>query len=59
MPEKDVPVIRFTRKVAKTADSLRITIPKEITEALGIEQGEVMEIYAVDNNTIIVKRMKD
>ncbi len=59
MPEKDVPVIKFTRKVAKTADSLRITIPKEITDTLGIEQGEVMEIYAVDNNTIIVKRMKD
>ncbi|MGC9778300.1 MAG: AbrB/MazE/SpoVT family DNA-binding domain-containing protein [Candidatus Heimdallarchaeota archaeon] len=58
MSEKDIPVIKFSRKIGKVGDSIRITIPKEITDALVIEEGQIMEIYAVDNDTIIMKRMK-
>ena len=57
MVDKDVPVIKFTRKIGKVGDSIRITIPKEITDALTIEEGQFFEIYAVDNETIIMKRL--
>ena len=59
MTDKDVPVIKFTRKIGKVGDSIRITIPKEITDALTIEEGHYFEIYAVDNDTIVLKRVKD
>jgi len=42
--------------VGKIGDSLHITLPKEIVEALGIEQGDILEIYVKDYQTIIVKK---
>lgn len=59
MTNSERPAIRFTRKVVKNAGSLRLTIPKEIADALKIEEGQIMEIYAENSDTIIVKRMKD
>ena len=58
MPDKDVPVIKFTRKIGKVGDSIRITIPKEIIDALTIEEGQYFEIYAADRDTIIMKKIK-
>jgi len=57
MTEEDRPTIKFKRKIVENAGVTRITIPKEITNALKIEQGEFWEVYAQDNNTIIVKRI--
>ena len=57
MTDKEVPVIKFTRKIGKVGDSIRITIPKEITDTLVIEEGQYFEIYAVDKDTIMMKRM--
>ncbi|MGC9778757.1 MAG: AbrB/MazE/SpoVT family DNA-binding domain-containing protein [Candidatus Heimdallarchaeota archaeon] len=49
-------IIPFKRKVGKIGDSLHITLPKEIVEALDIKQGDIMEIYVKDYKTIIVKK---
>ena len=57
MTDKDVPVIKFTRKIGKVGDSIRITIPKEITDALTIEEGQYFEIYAIDKDTIVLRRV--
>lgn len=57
MSKENQPFIKFTRKIVRNANSLRITIPKEIADALGIEVGQTMEIYAEDNETIVVKKM--
>lgn len=59
MSYKEVPVIKFTRKIGKVGDSIRITIPKEIIDALTIEEGQYFEIYAVDKDTIMMKRKKE
>ena len=57
MSDKENPIIKFTRKVVRNAGSLRITIPKEIADALQIEEGHSMEIYAQDSETLIVKKV--
>ncbi len=58
MSEQKVPVIKFTRKIGKVGDSIRITIPKEITDSLIIEEGNYFEIYAIDSETIVMKKVK-
>ncbi|MGC9778226.1 MAG: hypothetical protein HZR80_03190 [Candidatus Heimdallarchaeota archaeon] len=57
MVEKIPPIIRFKRKIGKMGDSMRMTIPKEIIDTLTIEEGEVWEIYAKDDDTIIMERI--
>jgi len=59
MAEKGIPLIKFQRKIGKVGNSIRITIPKEITDALEIDEGQNFELYAVDVNTIIMKRIRD
>ncbi len=57
MAENDEAVlIYFKRKVGKIGDSLHITIPKEIVEALDIKQGDTLGIFAKDYKTIEVKK---
>jgi len=58
MPNEDSIVIYFNRKIGKTGESLYLTIPKELVEALKIEQGDEMELYAKDFETIIVRKKK-
>jgi AbrB family looped-hinge helix DNA binding protein len=52
--EMQVP-IPFKVKVVKIGNSLRITIPKPITEYLKISEGDVIELVVTDS-TIIVKK---
>ena len=58
MSNKEAPLIIFSRKIVKNAGSLRVTIPKEIADALSIEQGQEVEIYAEGLDTIIVRKKK-
>ncbi|MBN1327884.1 MAG: AbrB/MazE/SpoVT family DNA-binding domain-containing protein [Candidatus Heimdallarchaeota archaeon] len=54
---KDVPpIIEFPRKIRKIGDSIVITIPKEITVALGINEGDTWKIYAKDGKTIVITK---
>ncbi len=59
MTEQKVPVIKFTRKIGKVGDSIRITIPKEITDSLTIEEGQYFEIYAINSETIVMKKIRE
>ncbi len=59
MGEAKKPTIKFKRKIVGNTGVTRITIPKEITNALDIHLGEYWEVYAEDNDTIIVKRIKE
>ena len=54
--EDEAVPIYFKRKVGKIGESLHITIPKEIVEALDIKQGDTVEIFAKDYKTIEVKK---
>ena len=58
MTDKEGIIIYFSRKIGKTGESLYLTIPKELVDALKIEQGDEMELYAKDFDTIIVRKKK-
>lgn len=59
MSKAEKPNIKFKRKIVGNTGVTRITIPKEIIDALEIQLGEYWEIYAEDNETIIMKRIKE
>ena len=50
--------VKFKIKVAKIGNSLRITIPKEIAEAVDLKKGNVVEVYLDDDKIIICKTLK-
>ncbi|MBN1328571.1 MAG: AbrB/MazE/SpoVT family DNA-binding domain-containing protein [Candidatus Heimdallarchaeota archaeon] len=58
MPDKDGIVIYFNRKIGKVGDSLYVTIPKELVEALQLKQGDELELYAKDFETLIIQKKK-
>ncbi len=47
--------VKFKRKVFKSGDSYRITIPMLICQALGIKDRDFLEIW-LDNNHIIMQK---
>ena len=47
--------IPFKVKVVKIGNSLRMTIPKQITDYLGITEGATLEIIVTDS-TMTVKK---
>ena len=49
--------VKFTRKVFKSGDSLRITIPMDIVRTLEIKEKDVLEIW-LDDSQIIMKKSK-
>jgi len=48
--------VEFKIKVVKVGNSLRITIPKEIAEAIKLKVGDVVGI-SLDNSRIIVRKI--
>jgi putative addiction module antidote len=54
MPWNDLP-LTISVKVVKVGNSLRMTIPREVTTALGIKAGDMLEV-GLDDHSIIVKK---
>lgn len=48
--------VEFKIKVVKVGNSLRITIPKEIAEAIKLKVGDVVGI-SLDNSRIIIRKI--
>ena len=53
----NVPV-KFKIKVVQVGNSLKVTIPKEMVEHVGLEKGETIEMWADDGRIIIEKGSK-
>jgi len=47
--------LRIKVKVGKVGNSLRITIPKEVAEQLGIEKGDILLVGLTDSKILIEK----
>ena len=56
MRENVLPV-KFESSVMQVGNSLRITIPQEISKHLEIEKGDILEVW-VDNHTILLEKKK-
>jgi antitoxin component of MazEF toxin-antitoxin module len=48
--------ITLTVKVVKIGGSLRMTIPIEVTKALGINEGDFMQVDVVDSTMTAKKK---
>jgi len=48
-------VVKFKMKLQKIGASLRVTIPQPVAETLGLEAGDVLDLY-VDNSHIIIEK---
>ena len=44
------------RKALRFNSVLGLTLPKEFTNALGINRGDYLEVFLRDSKTIVVKR---
>ncbi len=44
------------RKIVQFNTILGLTLPKEYTNALGLERGDYAEVFLRDNKTIVIKR---
>ena len=51
----NVPV-KFKIKVVQVGNSLKVTIPKEMVEHVGLEKGDVVEMWADDGRIMIEKK---
>jgi AbrB family looped-hinge helix DNA binding protein len=49
--------IPFTVKVVKIGNSLRMTIPKQITDYLKIAEGDTLEIVVTDHTMTVKKKL--
>ena len=49
--------VEFKIKVVKVGNSLRITIPKEIAEALNLKVGDLVGV-SLDDDQIVVRKIK-
>jgi antitoxin component of MazEF toxin-antitoxin module len=47
--------VKFTLKAAQVGNSLKVTIPKELCEHVGLEKGDTVQMWA-DNNHIIIEK---
>jgi AbrB family looped-hinge helix DNA binding protein len=48
--------VKFKIKVVKIGNSLRVTIPKEIAEAVDLKKGNMVEVY-LDDDKIIIRKL--
>lgn len=47
--------VKFKIKVVQVGNSLKVTIPKEIVEHVGLEKGDTIEMWA-DNGHILIEK---
>jgi len=47
--------VEFKMKVGKIGNSLRVTIPKEIAETIGLKAGDLVNI-SLDNSGITIRK---
>jgi AbrB family looped-hinge helix DNA binding protein len=57
MRENMLPV-KFESSVMQVGNSLRITIPKEISKYLDIKKGDILELWTNNHNILIEKKKK-
>jgi putative addiction module antidote len=50
--------VKFKIKVGKVGNSLRVVIPREIAEHVGLKKGDTIEMWADDGHVIIEKGSK-
>lgn len=50
--------VKFKMKIVKIGNSLRVTIPKEIAEAVRLRVGDLVSI-SLENSQIIVSKASD
>lgn len=48
--------IEFKMKLVKIGNSLRVTIPKEITEALSLKEGDTLGV-TLNNSEILMRKI--
>jgi putative addiction module antidote len=51
--------VKFKIKVVKVGNSLRVTIPKEIAEAIKVKTGDLVNISLENSRIIICKASED
>ena len=49
--------VKFTLKVAQVGNSLRVTLPKEICEHMGIKKGDAVSMW-VDNSHVVLEKKR-
>jgi len=42
----------------KVTEKYQLTVPKDVRDKIGLNPGEIVEVNALDENTIIVKRLR-
>ncbi len=47
--------IKFTLKVSRVGNSHRITLPKEVREAVDLQEGDLVQMWTTDHRIIIEK----
>ena len=57
-PEEKPHIVRVVRKKSGTSYSYMVTIPKKLAEEMGLKGGDLLKITVVDNDTIVLKRIK-
>jgi bifunctional DNA-binding transcriptional regulator/antitoxin component of YhaV-PrlF toxin-antitoxin module len=57
MRENMLPV-KFESSVMQVGNSLRITVPQEISKYLDIKKGDILELWTNDHNILIEKKKK-
>ena len=47
--------IRFTRAARRSGGTLAVTIPPEIQRALGMKEGQQVDVYMTDDRKIVIQ----
>lgn len=53
----DLTTIEFRMKAVKIGNSIKVTIPQEICEALGVKEGNILGV-SVDDSRVVVRKLK-
>jgi antitoxin component of MazEF toxin-antitoxin module len=48
--------VKFTLKIGKVGNSLKVTIPEQIAEHLSLEKGDTVTMWADNSHVIIEKK---
>jgi antitoxin component of MazEF toxin-antitoxin module len=48
--------VKFTLRAAQVGNSLKVTIPKELCEHLGLEKGDMVSMWADNGHVVLEKK---